>query len=48
MALIHKLFGKKEKSLSELTVGELRREEILLTKDRDKLFKKVAQIATHG
>jgi hypothetical protein len=46
MALIDKIFGKKEKSLSELTPGELRREEILLTKDRDKLFKRVSQIAT--
>ena len=43
MALIDKLFGKKEKSLTELTTQELRREEILLTKDRDKLFKKIEQ-----
>src|SRR5258708_250635 len=46
MALIEKLFGKKEKTLSERSTAELRREEILLTKDRDKLFKKVEQIAT--
>src|SRR5258708_13029773 len=45
MALIDKLFGKKEKTLSELTPQELRREEIILTKDRDKLFKRVEQIA---
>ena len=45
MALIDKLFGKK-KSLSELTRQELRREEILITKQRDRLFKKVEQIAT--
>ena len=45
MALIDKLFGKKEKTLSELSTAELRREEILLTKDRDKLFKKVEQVA---
>src|SRR5438552_13176603 len=44
MALIDKLFGKKEKTLSELTTAELRREEILLTKDRDKLFKRLEQI----
>src|SRR3954470_2040697 len=46
MALIDKLFGKKEKTLSELTAQDLRREEILLTKERDKLFKRVEQIAT--
>jgi len=46
MALIDKIFGKKEKSLSELSPAELRREEIVLTKDRDKLFKRVSQIAT--
>lgn len=45
MALIDRLFGKKEKTLSELTPQELRREEILLTKERDKLFKRVEQIA---
>src|SRR3954462_9077594 len=45
MALIDKLFGKKEKTLSELTPQDLRREEILLTKERDKLFKRVEQIA---
>ena len=44
MALIDKLFGKK-KSLSELTRQELRREEILITKQRDRLFKKVETIA---
>src|SRR5688500_3303449 len=44
MALIDKLFGKK-KSLSELTRQELRREEILITKQRDRLFKKVEQIS---
>lgn len=45
MALIDKLFGKKVKSLSELSRQELRREEILLTKERDKLFKRVETIA---
>ena len=40
MALIDKLFGKS-KTLSQLSRAELRREEILLTKRRDKLFAKV-------
>ena len=43
MALIDKLFGKK-KTLSELNRQELRREEILLEKQRDRLFKKIEQI----
>ncbi len=46
MALIDKIFGKKEKSLSELSAAELRREEIILTKDRDKLFKKIEAVAS--
>jgi hypothetical protein len=45
MALIHKLFGSK-KTLSDLTRQELRREEILLTKQRDRLFTKVESLAT--
>ena len=45
MALIDKLFGKKDKTLSELSAAELRREEIVLTKDRDKLFKKIETVA---
>ena len=45
MALIDKLFGKA-KTLSQLSRAELRREEILLTKRRDKLFGKVQQIST--
>lgn len=44
MALIDKIFGK-QKSLSELNKQELRREEILLTKQRDRLFKKIETIA---
>ena len=44
MALIGKLFGKK-KSLSELNKQELRREEILLTKQRDRLFAKIEQMS---
>src|SRR3954471_21869926 len=45
MALIDKIFGK-QKSLSELNKQELRREEILLTKQRDRLFKKIETLAT--
>ena len=45
MALFDKIFGKT-KSLSELTRQELRREEILLTKHRDRLFKKIGDIST--
>jgi hypothetical protein len=45
MALIDKLFGHK-KTLSELNRQELRKEEILLTKQRDRLFKRVEQIST--
>src|SRR3954447_26026931 len=44
MALIDKLFGKS-KTLSELTKQELRREEILLTKQRDRLFKRIETIS---
>ena len=44
MALIDKLFGKK-KTLSELNKMELRKEEILLGKQRDRLFKKIETIA---
>ena len=45
MALLDKIFGKKEKTLSELSTAELRREEIMITRDRDKLFKKIEGIA---
>ena len=45
MALIDKIFGTK-KTLSELSRQELRREEILLTKQRDRLFKKISEVAT--
>jgi hypothetical protein len=45
MALIDKLFGK-QKTLSELNKTELRREEILLTKQRDRLFKKITDLST--
>ena len=44
MALIDKLFGHK-KTLSELDRQELRKEEILLTKQRDRLFKRIEQIS---
>lgn len=45
MALIDKLFGKT-RTLSQLTKQELRKEEILLTKQRDRLFKRIEQIST--
>src|SRR3954468_13770375 len=45
MALIHLLFGKT-KTLSELTKQELRKEEILLTKQRDRLFGNIEKITT--
>jgi hypothetical protein len=44
MALIDKIFGRK-KTLSELDRQELRKEEILLGKHRDKLFKRIEGIA---
>ncbi|HSU69253.1 MAG TPA: hypothetical protein VLJ39_20375 [Tepidisphaeraceae bacterium] len=44
MALIDKIFGHK-KTLSELDRQELRKEEIILTKQRDRLFKKIEQIS---
>jgi hypothetical protein len=44
MALIEKIFGRK-KTLSQLTRQELRKEEILLTKQRDRLFARIQQIA---
>src|SRR4028118_2014771 len=45
MALSDKLFGSKKKALSELDRQELRKEEILLTKQRDRLFKRIEQIS---
>src|SRR5438552_11984529 len=45
MALIDKIFGSK-KTLSELSRQELRGEESLLTKQRDRLFKKIGDIST--
>ena len=44
MALIDKLFNRK-KTLSQLDKQELRKEEILLTKQRDRLFKKIEQLS---
>ena len=44
MALIDKIFGK-QKTLSELNRQELRKEEILLTKQRDRLFKRIEQVS---
>jgi hypothetical protein len=43
MALIDKIFGRK-KTLGQLDWAGLRREEILLTKQRDKLFKRIEAI----
>lgn len=43
MALLDRLFGRR-KSLSDLSPQELRREEILLQKDRDRLLKSVEKI----
>jgi hypothetical protein len=43
MALIDKIFGKT-RTLSDLSKQELRKEEILLSKQRDRLFKRIEQI----
>jgi len=45
MALIDKIFGRN-KTLSELSRQELRKEEIILSKQRDRLFKRIEQIST--
>jgi hypothetical protein len=45
MALLDKIFGKK-KTLSELSKQELRKEEIIIGKQRDRLFKRIEEIAT--
>jgi hypothetical protein len=45
MALIDKLFNRK-KTLSELSRQELRKEELILGKQRDRLFKRIEQITT--
>src|SRR5207248_11450595 len=44
MALIDRIFNRK-KTLSELDRQELRKEEILLTKQRDRLFKKIETLS---
>src|SRR5205085_5885381 len=44
MALIDKIFGHK-KTLSDLDRQELRKEEIILTKQRDRLFKKIEDMS---
>jgi hypothetical protein len=46
MALIDKIFGKK-KTLSELSKQELRKEEIIIGKQRDRLFKRIEEIAAN-
>ncbi len=45
MALIDKIFNRK-KTLSQLSKQELRKEEILLTKQRDRLFARMQQMST--
>ena len=45
MALIDKIFGRN-KTLSELSRQELRKEEIILSKQRDRLFKRIETIST--
>jgi hypothetical protein len=45
MALIDKILGRN-KTLTDLDKTELRREEILLTKQRERLFKKIEDVAT--
>src|SRR5438105_14805572 len=45
MALIDRIFNRK-KTLSELDRQELRKEEIILSKQRDRLFKRIEQIST--
>jgi hypothetical protein len=44
MALLDKIFGKN-KTLSELSKAELRKEEIIIGKQRDRLFKRIEDIA---
>jgi hypothetical protein len=46
MALIDKLFGTAKKTLSELDRSELRREEILLDKQRQRLMSRIEAIGT--
>ena len=44
MALIEKIFGRT-KTLSQLSPAELRKEEILIGKSRDKLLQKIENVA---
>lgn len=44
MAIIDKILGRN-RTLSDLSAIELRKEEILITKQRDKLFKKIEDLA---
>lgn len=46
MALFDRLFGSREKSLSEMNRQELRKEEILLQRSRDRLMKKIEALST--
>ena len=45
MALLDKILGRN-KTITDLNATELRREEILLGKQRDRLFKKIEDVAT--
>lgn len=45
MALIHRIFGRREKTLSEMSRIELRKQEALLTRQRDKLLDRIEQLA---
>lgn len=44
MAIIDKILGRN-RTLSDLSAAELRKEEILITKQRDRLFKKIEELA---
>jgi hypothetical protein len=46
MALLDKIFGTR-KTLSDLSRQELRREEIIIGKQRDRLFKRIEEISKH-
>ncbi len=45
MALIDKIFGRN-KTISDLSAAQLRKEEIMIGKQRDKLLKKIGDVAT--
>ncbi len=45
MALIHRIFGRREKTISEMSRAELRKQEVLLTRQRDRLLDRIEQLA---